>query len=411
MPYFRIKYKKAKRTKSMVLEAENRLDAVATFRKKNLGSLLSIKQTAKPFTLFLQERLNPDPLKSNKQIALVPLIATYRQVGTMYDAGISINVILDEIVTYTEDKHLREIWRSARSSVESGLSLTESLTPYRENIGNLSLAMIRLGEETGTIGEAINKLADMLEQIDDNRRQLIRATRYPLFVIIAMMIAFVVVITMVVPQFQALFAETKMELPFPTRFLLWMEHAAVQFGPYILIGGVLLAGLFSWMYQSSDRVKLQADRMLLRVYIVGEVTRYAMLGRFVYVLATLLNAGVPVVLALETSITIVENAWIKDRLSLILQSIKSGQPLYVGFEESGLFERIVIQMLKTGEDSGSLNPMLTKINKYYADRYQHIVESIATMIEPILIAAIAGFVLVLALGIFLPLWNMVEMAS
>ena len=410
MPYFRIRYKTGNRRKSVVVEAENRVAAIERFTRQKQGIILAVRPSSRPllqsFRALAGRRFFED-----RPLRYASLIASYRQMGTMFDAGIPINTILEDLVEFTDDPRLQRIWQAALQGVEGGRSLTDSLTPYRRQIGNLSLSMIHLGEETGTFGEAVLKLADILEQIEENRRRLVKATRYPLFVIFAMMIAFVIVITMVVPQFQQLFRESQMELPFPTLFLLWIEGAVERYGLYILFGALGLVAVFSWFYNRYERVKLQTDRALLRVYIVGAVTRYAMLGRFVYIFTVLLNAGIPIITALETSISIVDNAWIKHRLERITVSIKAGQSFYQGMKETELFEKIVLQMIKAGEDSGSLNKMLVKVTKYYDDRYQDIVENVATMIEPILILAIAGFVLILALGIFLPLWSMVQMAA
>ena len=412
MGYWRIDYRRGRQRQSIVLSAESRVEAVEEFRRLTLGVMTGIEETEKPFSFVLRERLERwrTPLR-NRRVKTEPYIAALRQIGIMLDAGMPINTALEEAVLYTDDAMLRYILQRMLSDIESGRSLSETIRPFERQLGYLSLSMLELGEQTGTLADAVLKLADILEQIEDNRRQLIKATRYPVFIIFAMVIAFIIVITMVVPQFQQLFAESGMELPFPTRLLLWIEHAVERYGLWIVGGAFTLTAIFGWLYQRSDQVHLQADRLLLRVYIVGEVTHYAMLGRFIYIFDVLLHAGIPIMDALETAISVVDNRWIRQRLQEIPNAIEEGRSLYAGFKESGEFERIVVQMIKAGEDGGALNKMLEKVSKYYNDRYQYIVDNIATMIEPILIMAIAGFVLVLALGIFLPLWNMVDLAG
>ncbi|MEA2112211.1 MAG: type II secretion system F family protein, partial [Campylobacterota bacterium] len=275
-------------------------------------------------------------------------------------------------------------------------------------LGNLSISMIHLGEQTGTLAESIDRLSEILQNIHDNRVKLKKATRYPLITIIAMAIAFTVVITFVVPQFEELFKESKTELPFPTLILLWLENAISSYGPYILAGAVVLASIYSYMYKKSETLALKSDKFILKVYIVGAVTKYAMLGRFVYIFNVLVHAGIPIVDALKAATGVVDNRYMKQQFNKITDAVEEGRSLHEGFESSNFFESMILQMLKAGEDAGALNVMLDKITSYYNAKYDNIIDNVSTMIEPILIGAIAGFVLVLALGIFLPMWSMAE---
>ena len=409
MRYFRIEYRRGREKGAVVLEAESKIDAIRRFRERATGVMLSVRETSRPLSMTLErwmERFR-SPIRS-KRVAQEPFIASLRQIAVMLDAGIPINQAIEEAIRSTEEEMLREILRRVLSDVESGVALGDAMEPFRRQLGPLALSMVRLGEQSGTLAESIAKLADILERIQENRRQLIRATRYPLFTIVAMVIAFTVVILMVVPQFQQLFAESGAELPYPTQFLIWIEHAVVTFGPYILVGAVLLASGFSWLYNRDERVRLAADRAMLKIYIVGKVTRYAMIGRFVYIFDVLMRSGIPITDALDAAVGVVDNSYMRMRLGAIRRAIEEGRPLYSGFEESGMFRSMIVQMVKAGEQGGALTKMLEKVTDYYQNRYQNLVDNVATMIEPILIAAIAGFVLVLALGIFLPMWSMAE---
>ena len=412
MPYFRIDYRYRNRQNAVTVRARSRGEALEFFQKESPGIPLRVEEVSKPLRVRWEEwKHRIKTLGIRRRVKSEPYIAALRQIGIMVDAGMPINFALEETILFTQNSQLKTIFRHILQEIENGKSLSESARPYTGQLGELSLSMFYLGEQSGTLSDAILKLADILEQIENNRRMLKKATRYPLFIIVAMMIAFGIVITMVVPQFQQLFAEAKVELPFPTRFLLWIEGATVRYGPYILGGAFLLSTLYGILYRKSAKVRLHTDRMMLRIYIVGEVIRYAMLGRFVYVFRVLLEAGVPIIQALETAVGVVDNRWIRYRLQRIFRAINEGRSLYEGFLESDMFERIIVQMVKTGEDGGALGTMLDKASRYYTDRYQYIVDNIATMIEPILITAIAGFVLILALGIFLPMWNMVSMVG
>ena len=150
------------------------------------------------------------------------------------------------------------------------------------------------------------------------------------------------------------------------------------------------------------------DQILLKVYIVGPVIKLAMIGRFVYVLQRLIDSGIPIMDAVDIALNIIDNTYIKKQLEHIKNSIISGSTIKQGFEESKMFENMTVQMVASGEESGSLVLMLQKVSDYYLGKYRDLVDNIAVLIEPILIAAIAGFVLTMALGIFLPMWNLTE---
>ena len=409
MFFFEIFYRIGKQKKKIVLEASNKLDAMKQFQNMQIGVMIKIKETNEPLQFKykkIQDKFN-NPIK-NKRVNTENYISVLNQLSIMLDAGMPLNTCLTEVVTSTEDPMLKAIFEEIRIDIEEGQSLSRAFQPYVEQLGNLSVSMVNLGEQTGTLGESITKLAEIIQSIHDNRTKLKKATRYPLFTIGAMAIAFTVVIIFVIPQFEELFAQMQTELPLPTLVLLWIENAIVHYGPYIAVAAVLMAILYTKIYQNNENVAYKTDQYLLKVYIVGLVTKYAMIGRFVYIFNILVKAGIPIVDALDAAIEIVENKYIKAQFKKVKDSIEEGKSLYTGFLESGMFSSMILQMLKAGEDSGSLNKMLDKITSYYSKKYDEIIDGVSSMIEPILIGAIAGFVLVLALGIFLPMWSMAE---
>jgi len=410
--FFRVRYKQGKHKHSTIFEAAHKAEALKKFREKSLGVPVEVKEVSQPFSMkvdrFKKQFTNPI---QNRRVKDEPYIAFLDQLSTMLDAGMPINTCMAESITDTEDPMIRAIFTEVLRDIESGLSLSRAVVNYQRQLGTLSLSMFELGEQTGTLSTAIAKLSAILQQIFDNRQKLKKATRYPLFILIAMSIAFTVVITFVVPQFQSFFEQSGMELPFPTKLLLWTEHAIRIYGPYILGGAIILSVSFSFAYRRNPVLRLKTDQYLLKIFIVGKVTYYAMIGRFIYLFNVLTEAGIPMIDALEIAMGVVENSYIKQELRKIPTAIEDGRSLAQGFTESGQFEGMVMQMIKAGESSGSLGAMLGKVNRVYNSRYDYIVDNVATMIEPILIAAIAGFVLVLALGIFLPMWSMVDIAG
>ncbi len=407
--YFEISYISKGKRSQIVYASTNKIDAMNNFKSQAIGVFIDIKEVPEPFSVKydafitkLKEKLRA------KNIPLEPYIASLRQISTMLNAGLPITTCLEDVIKTTEHKRLKEIFKIVLEEVESGLNLSTAFKRFKKEVGAISIALFDLGEKTGTLDESIEKLADILQEVYDNRMKLKKATRYPTIVIFVMIIAFSFVITLVVPQFQSMFEEYNATLPFPTILLLWIEHAITQYGLFVLIGAVLFSFGLSYFYKKSEKFKLSFDKYMLKVYIVGKVIYLSMIGRFIYVFDRLSTSGVPIIDSLRTAIGIVENSYLKERLTKIIDAIEEGKSITSGFEDTNQFESMVIQMISAGENSGSLNKMLNKISDIYRKKYAYLVDNVSTMIEPLLIAAIAGFVLLLALGIFLPMWSIAE---
>ena len=412
MKYFRIRYKIGKKRGVEIIEAENRVDAINAFLQMQKGVIVSVDEIREPLSLKIEKFLQKfkNPIK-NRSVNLERYIALLDQLAIMIDAGLPLNFALQEVAKNEKDPMLKAIFTQIHDDIESGMGLYDAALKFKKQLGNISLSMFKLGEETGTLAEQIAHLAQILQEILDNRRKFKKATRYPIFIIFAMIVAFGVVSVMVIPQFESFFKESHMKLPLPTRFLLWLEHAVMDYGAYILIGALLISTIIGYLYTKNDKVRLFLDKMLLKIYIIGKATYYAMISRFIYIFRVLNDAGIPMIESVEISMEIVDNSYLKQRLRNIVTAIEEGRSLHDGFAETGLFENMVLEMVRSGELGGGLSKMLGKINKIYKDRFDYIVDNIAVMIEPILIAAIAGFVLTLALGIFLPMWNLTNIAG
>ncbi len=407
--YFEISYISKGKKNKIVHASTNKIDAMNNFKSKAIGVFVDIKEVPEPFLLkyeALKERFK-EKLRA-KNIPLEPYIASLRQISTMLNAGLPITVCLEDVVKTTEHKRLKEIYKFVLEEVESGLNLSSAFKMFKKEVGAISIALFDLGEKTGTLDESIEKLADILQEVQDNRMKLKKATRYPTIVIFVMIVAFSFVITLVVPQFESMFKEYNATLPFPTILLLWIENAITQYGLFVLAGAALFSFGLSFFYKKSKKFKLLFDKYMLKVYIVGKVIYLSMIGRFIYVFDRLSTSGVPIIDSLKTAIGIVENSYLKERLSKIIDAIEEGKSITSGFEDTQQFESMVIQMISAGESSGSLSKMLDKISDIYRKKYTYLVDNVSTMIEPLLIAAIAGFVLLLALGIFLPMWSIAE---
>jgi general secretion pathway protein F len=402
--WFKITYISNGKLNTKIIRAKSPNEAVLLLKKRNRRAIVRKIEEIKKESIIDEFLTKLDLAK----IDLEEYISVIDQMYVMLDAGLGIDTVLDSIKGNIKNKKLKKIFYTIANDIRAGLSLSESVKKFEKDLGTLSVAMIQLGEETGDIARAMQDLSQILTEILENRKRLKKATRYPVFIIFAMMIAFVVVILFVIPPFKSLFAQLNTELPLPTRFLLWIEYAFEQYGLFVLIGALIIFGIMTYLYNTNENVRFKMDKFMLKIYIVGPVIKLAMIGRFIFVMQRLIDAGIPIINAVDIALNIVDNRFIYQRLLLIKNAIQMGVTIKQGFEESRLFEKMIVQMIAAGEESGSLVLMLQKASNYYLNKYRYIVDNIAALIEPILIAAIAGFVFTLALGIFLPMWNLTE---
>ena len=407
MAFFKITYLKDGKENFEVLEAPDFISATKQFKVLKKGVFLRVVETSEPFSMKMgkfKEKL--EETLTSKKIDLEEYVGVLYQISVMLDAGLPLMNTLENATRNIKNKRLKKILTELKNDVHSGHNISESLKRYTKEVGNISISMVEVGEQTGTLAESIKDLADILEEILENRNRLKKATRYPVFIIFAMIIAFTIVILFVIPPFKSIFAQLGSNLPLATRFLLWLEYAIEHYGIIVLLSAVTFAGIVAYMYKKNEKAQLFLDRLLLKVYIVGRVLYFSMIGRFIFVFDKMVAAGIPITDALDTSLNIVENSYLKQRLLEIKMAIEDGRGLSEGFRSSDIFESLTYDMISAGEESGSINKMLDKISNYYRSKYIDIVDNISALIEPILIAAIAGFVATLALGIFLPMWNL-----
>jgi len=405
--YFKILYLRKGEKQEEIVQVDNKIIAIKDFKNNPKGIFLSIEEINEPFELKIKKIKESIKKKIfKKKIPPLSYIASLRQMSVMLDAGIPINRALETVIRTCDNKRVQEIFEEIYKDIESGANLSDSLKKFEDEVGKLSIVMVELGEKIGLMSESIDKLADFLQEIHDNRVKLKKATRYPLLVIIAMAISFSLVIVLVIPQFMDIFSEYKTQLPFPTRVLIWIEEAIKNYSLYILGGAGIIFFVLNKFYKKNNNFHRFIDKIMLKIYIVGSVIYLSMVGRFVYIFDKLISSGLPIVDALKTAISVVDNKFLKEKLEIISQSIEEGRSLTDGFRDTEQFDNIVTQMIEAGETSGAIGKMLDKISIYYRNKFQNLVDNVSTMIEPILIAGIAGFVLLLGLGIFLPMWSL-----
>lgn len=335
-------------------------------------------------------------------------IATLRQLTVMTGAGISIHDCVREVAKNTQNKRLQEIFTAVRDDLNAGMSLTESMSAFKDEVGNVSIALIGLGEQTGQLSESLGQLTQVLQDVYDNKQKFKKAMRYPVTVIIAIIAAFVILMIMVVPKFREIFEQLGAQLPLPTRILLSIESALSNHG--LFIAGIVIAAVFTvfYLYRANKNFKKQFDKNILRVYLIGNIVFFATMHRFNLIFCELVRSGIPIVDALDTAFLSVDNDHLNEKLSSIKTLVTRGSNLSYAVESTKLYESMLVQMISAGERSGSLDEMVEKVTDYYKMRFNNILDNISAYVEPILLVFIAGMVILMALGIFMPMWDMAQ---
>ena len=389
------------------LYAKNKKEANEYAKLKHSGLIIKVVEADEPLEEQLK-RFKTNLLKNLRKRKIKPdaLIAAIRQLAVMVNAGISIHDSLNEIANSTQDEALKVVFSKLADDINSGHSLSNSMENFKYELGNLTIAMVKLGEKTGNLDESLYSLANMLEEIRANIIKFKKAMAYPRNVMIAMAIAFTILISYVVPQFKSIFEELNAELPLPTQILLTLEYIFNNYGPYIL--AIVFIGIFTFKYliNNHKNIRYNWHQFLLKIYLIKSIIKYSTLSRFTLVFSELIRAGIPIAEALETSVSMIDNLPLKQKLSSVRMIVEKGGSLNKGLEDTKLFENMIIQMIRAGEDSGTLDSMVNKVAQYFKMRFDAIIDGLSEAIEPIMLIIIASMVILLALGIFLPMWDM-----
>lgn len=391
----------------IAMYAEDRKQAHDLTKLKYSGIILKITEEQEPLDAQLK-RFKNNFLGSAKKRKIKPdaLIASIRQLAVMTNAGISIYDSLSEIARSTTDITLKTVFSKLAEDINSGHSLSKSMNNFRFEVGNLAIAMVQLGEKTGNLDDALYSLANMLEEIRANVIKFKKAMAYPRNVMIAMAVAFTVLISYVVPNFKTMFEKFNAELPLPTLILLKLEYLFNNYGLYMLTGLVLFFIVFRYLVNNNKDIQYRWHQVLLKTYLIKNIIMFATLSRFTLVFSELIRAGIPIAEALDTSISMIDNLPLKTKLAGVRVAVEKGSALHEGLEDTKLFENMIIQMISAGEESGTLDTMVKKVAEYYKMRFDAIIDGLSEAIEPIMLFILASMVLLLALGIFLPMWDL-----
>jgi MSHA biogenesis protein MshG len=348
-------------------------------------------------------RLNEPP------ISLMDTLLFCRQLYTLIKSGVPIIRALAGLQESTPNRSMARILRDLRDNLEAGRELSVSMARHPKVFPSLFIALVRVGELTGRLEEVFLRLYHYYAFEKQIRERIKSALRYPTFVVISMVIAVAVVNVFVIPVFAKLFASFKATLPWPTRLLLGVSDIFVNYWPLMLIC-VAAAIIGARIYVGTPLGRYRWDRMKLRLPLAGSIIHKATLARFARSFSLSSKSGVPIVQALSVVSQVVDNAFMQRRIEQMRDGIERGESILRTATTAGIFNAIVLQMIAVGEETGEIDALMQEIAEMYEREVEFEIEGLSAAIEPILLVFLGAMVLILALGIFLPLWDMASAA-
>ncbi|WP_286221794.1 type II secretion system F family protein [Marinobacter apostichopi] len=352
----------------------------------------------------LVDRLNKMPL-FRKKVTLDELIVFCRQMYALTKAGIPLIRTMRGLAETTRSPVLAEVLEDVTSRLEGGTTMATAMQAHPEVFSELFISMIHVGENTGMLDDAFKRLSEILELERDTKRRLKQALRYPTFVVVALLAALMVVNFLVIPKFAAVFNKLGADLPFLTQVLVGTSNFLIDYW-YVMLFVVAAGGLLLRQWRRTEQGELTWDRYKLRMPVIGPLLELITLSRFARNFASMLAAGMPVTTALTVVADATDNAWISRHIKEMRMGIERGESLLRTARQSGMFTPLILQMIAVGEETGSVDDMLNNVADFYDEDVDYGLKRLAESIEPILIVAMGVLVLILALGVFLPIWDL-----
>jgi len=338
------------------------------------------------------------------------LVLFCRQMHTITRTGLPLLKGLSGLMETTHNDVLKEALVDVIANLESGRELAQSMRGHPKIFSGLFINLVEIGEATGTLDVAFQRLYEYLSMDQEVRDRVKSAVRYPIIVLIAVAIALSIITVFVIPNFAPIFRALGDDIPLPTRIIMGVSDVTINYWPHIL-GTVAVMAMALSHYIKTDAGRLRWDRLKLRLPIIGVIVHNAAMSRITRSLAISISAGLPINQTLRTVSASIGNMWLGEKMASLSADIERGESLSRTAAHSALFTPLILQMIALGEETGALPELLDESSDYYKREVDYDLENLSAALEPILIVTVGAVVLVLALGVFLPMWDMVARAK
>ena len=363
-----------------------------------------------PISISLVETKNNIKMFDNlfiEKITLDDMIMFSRQMYSLLKAGIPIIRAMIGLADTTQNKEFKNVLIEVTRQLEQGRDLSSAMAIHNEVFSRLTVSMVMVGEGSGRLEDAFYQLAIYFEKEQETRKRIKAAMRYPTFVILALVVAMVILNIFVIPTFASMFAKFNAELPLMTQILIGTSSFFVNYWWLLLILGI--GAVLAWRhYLNTEAGRFKWDQHKLKIPFIGDILKRTLLARYSQSLAMVLRSGVPMTTGLSLTAHAVDNSYMEKAIITMRQDIEKGDSLLRASKSSNLFSQLVLQMVAVGEETGRVDELLQEAADYYEREVDYDLRSLTAKIEPILTVFVAIMVLILALGIFMPMWNMMS---
>ncbi len=344
-----------------------------------------------------------------RRITLDDRLLFSRQMYTLLKSGVPIMRALAGLQESAESPAMAKVMQELRTSLDSGRDLNSSMRRHPEVFSQFFVSMVRVGEMSGSLEEIFLRLFNHLEFEKDMKERTQQALRYPAFVLVAMGVALVIINLFVIPAFAKLFASFKAQLPPITQLLIHFSNFMVHYWPLLL--GLGIASIMGFrVYTTTTAGRYNWDKLKLRLPLAGSIIEKATLARFARSFAISLNSGVSMVQTLAVLAQVADNAYIAERIDQMREGVERGESVLRTARATGVFTPIVLQMIAVGEEAGELDDLMREVADMYQREIDYELKGLSANIEPIMIVFLGVLVLILALGVFLPIWDLGQVA-
>ncbi|MDI6758942.1 MAG: type II secretion system F family protein [Candidatus Omnitrophota bacterium] len=347
-------------------------------------------------------------LKHFRRVELKELSTFTRQLHSMQKAGLPLLSSLEALAEQAKNKYFKIIIEEISRDIRGGLSFSSSLKNHSRIFNGIYIAMIKAAETSGNLAGILERLSALLEQEIDTKSRIKTATQYPLLAFFVLSIAFLIVITFVIPRFAVIYSQFNTLLPLPTRILISLSISIKKFWYlFILLVAAVVFGLKGFINSKIGRPVF--DNFKLKVPVLGPLISLLIMARFSRIIAILMESGVPILEALDLTANTSGNIIISRAILHIKESVNQGRGMSEPMKVSNLFPIAVVQMVAVGEQTGRMGELLVSAADYYDRETSYIIKNLTTYIEPVLIFVLGVMVLIMALAIFLPMWNLIKL--
>jgi MSHA biogenesis protein MshG len=341
---------------------------------------------------------------------IADLVMFSRQMYTITKSGIPLLRGIKGLAASTHNVMLREALEDVLTNLEGGRDLAGSLARHPAIFPSLYISIIRVGEETGTLDASFKRLAEYMAQDQEMKERIKTAMRYPIIVLCVIAIAIGILTTFVIPKFAPLFESLGNNIPVPTLIIMNVSTFA-QHNWHLVVAALFFGIVAARHYVATEKGRYQWDKAKLRLPALGPLVHEGILARITRSLAISLGAGMPVIQTLKVIAQSAGNEFMAERVGRMREAVERGDPVSRAAGSVGMFPPLVLQMMAVGEETGDLPALLDEVADFYEREVDYKLKSLSAAIEPILVIAVGGIVCILALGVMLPMWEMISNVS